>query len=155
MSDNAATSLYVTIQELPSIHVAYIEYKPDAEQRNMHAEIGDCFRRVQAWVRERGYDPLTRTIGAIQMVDDQLASYACCVQIAEEVQSGSGGVAIKDLPGGRYAVVSMEKDPDIIGESIGRFYREYVTQHSLEIDRRRPTYEVYYESRMEYCVPIH
>ena len=135
--------------------MAYVEYKPTADQGNMHDEIGECFRRVQAWVRERGYDPLTRTIGALQMVDDRLSSYACCIQIAEEVQSGSGGVGIKELPGGRYAVVNMEKVPAIIGESIGRFYREYVPQHSLSLDSKRPTYEVYYESRMEYCVPIH
>ena len=155
MSDNAAPSFSVSIQELPSIHVACIEYKPNAAQGNLHDEIGDRFRQVQAWVRERGYDPFTRTIGAIQMVDDRLASYACCIQISEEVQSGSGGVGITELPGGRYAVVSMEKDPGIIGESISRFYREYVPQHSLGLDSNRPTYEVYYESRMEYCVPIH
>ena len=53
------------------------------------------------------------------MVDDQLLSYACCIQIAEEVQSGSGGVAVTELPGGRYAVVSIEKVPEIISDSIG------------------------------------
>ncbi len=155
MSDNATTSLSVSIQELTSVHVAYIEYRPNAEQGNMHDEIGERFRRVQAWVRERGHNPLTRTIGAIQMMDDQLSSYACCVQIPGEVHHGSDGIAIKDLPGGRYAVVSMEKDPEIISESIGRFYREYVPQHGLGLDSQRLTYEIYYESRMEYCVPIH
>ena len=49
MSDNTGTPLSVSIQELPSIHVACIEYKPNAEQGNRHDEIGSCFRRVQAW----------------------------------------------------------------------------------------------------------
>jgi len=155
MSDNAATLLSVSIRQLPSIHVAFMEYKVNAEQGDMHNKIGECFRRVQAWVRERGYDPLTGlTIGAFKLVDGQLSSYECCVQIPEQVQSGSGGVDIKELLGGRYAVVSIEKDPRIIGDSIGRFYQEYVPQNNIEIDGMRPTYEVYYESTMEYCVPI-
>ena len=155
MSDNAATLLSVSIRELPTVHVAYIEYKPDAEQGDMHAQIGDCFRRVQAWVREHGYDPLSRlTIGAIKMTDGQLSSYECCVQVPEQVQSGSGDVEIQELVGGRYAVVTIEKDPRIIGDSIGRFYEEYMPQNNVEIDGMRPTYEVYYESTIEYCVPI-
>jgi DNA gyrase inhibitor GyrI len=155
MSDNAASVLSVSIRELPPVHVAYIEYKPDAEQGDMHAQIGDCFRRVQAWVRERGYDPLSGlTIGAIQMAAGQLSSYECCVQVPEQVQGGSGEVKVKDLVGGRYAGVTIEKDPRIIGDSISRFYQEYVPQNNIEIDGIRPTYEVYYESTMEYCVPI-
>jgi len=154
MSDKAAT-LSVSIRELPSVHVAFIEYKANAEQGDMHNKIGECFRRVQAWVRERGYEPLTQlTIGAIRMVDGQLSSYECCVQIPEQEQSGSGGVDIKELLGGRYAVVCIVKDSSIIGDSIGRFYQEYVPQNNIRIDGMRPTYEVYYESTMEYCVPI-
>ena len=148
-------ALSVSVRELSPVHVAYVEYKPSAEQGDMHDAIGECFRRVQAWLRERGYDPMTRlTIGAIGMVDGRLSSYECCVQVPDEVRSGSGGVGIKELVGGRYAVVNIEKDPRIIGESIGRFYHEYVPQHNLKIDGLRPTYEVYYERTMEYCVPI-
>ena len=91
MSDNAATVLSVSIRDLPTVHVAYIEYKPGAEQGDMHAKIGDCFRRVQAWVKERGYDPLGGfTIGAIKMAGGQLSSYECCVQVPEQMQDGSG-----------------------------------------------------------------
>jgi len=148
-------SLAVSIRDLPSVHVAYIEHKPSTEQGDMHGEIAECFRRVQAWLKERGHDPMTRlTIGAINMVDGQLSSYECCVQVPDQVQCGSEGVGIKDLPGGRYAVMSIEKDPRIIGESIGRFYQEYVPQHDIRIDGARPTYEVYYERTMEYCVPV-
>jgi DNA gyrase inhibitor GyrI len=74
--------------------------------------------------------------------------------VPEQVQGGSGEVGIQDLVGGRYAVVIIDKDPRIIGDSIGRFYQEYAPQNHIEIDGMRPTYEVYYESTMEYCVPI-
>jgi hypothetical protein len=37
---------------------------------------------------------------------------------------------------------------------IGRFHREYVPHSGLEIDGTRPTYDIYYASTMEYCVPI-
>jgi len=51
-------------------------------------------------------------------------------------------------------VVCIAKDSSIIGDSIGRFYQKYVPQNNIRIDGMRPTYEVYYESTMEYCVPI-
>jgi len=120
----------------------------------MHSQIGECFQRVQAWVTKQGYSPRTLTIGVTNMVDGQLSSYDCCVQVPEQVQSGSDGIAIKELPGGRCAVVSIEKDPSIIGDSIGRFYREYVPQNHIEIDGTRLVYEIYYEKTMEYCVPV-
>ena len=155
MNDNIPSALLVSIKKLPSVHVAYIEYKVDDEQSNMHDKIGECFQRVQAWLRERGYDPLTQlTIGAIKTVNGQLASYDCCIQVSEKVQSGSEGVDIKELPSGQYAVLSIQKDPTIIGNSIGSFYQEYVPQNHIDIDGTRPTLEIYYKSTMEYCVPI-
>jgi DNA gyrase inhibitor GyrI len=153
MSDDT-TTLSISIKELPSVHVAYIEYKVGSEQGDMHNEIGECFRRVQAWVTKLGYSPYTLTIGVNNMVHGQLSSYECCVQVPEKVQNGSDGVDIKELPGGRYAVVSIVKDPQIIGPTIGRFHQEYVPEHKLAMDGTRPTYEIYYEKTMEYCVPI-
>jgi DNA gyrase inhibitor GyrI len=155
MRDNAATSLSVSIRELPSVHVACISYTAGDEQGGLHNEIGDCFRRVQAWVREHGYNPFaTLTIGVPVLVGGWLSSYECCIEVPEDVQGGSSGVGVKELPGGRYAVVSIEKAPAIIGDAIGRFYQEYVPQNGLEIDGRRLTYEIYYASTMEYCVPL-
>jgi len=155
MTDNTEASLSVSIGDLPSVHVACMEYQATADPSNMHDEIGECFRRVQAWLRERGYDPLTwLTIGVINVADGRLASYDCCVQVPELLQSGSEGVEVKDLVGGRYAVLSMPKDPAAIGSSIGRFYQEHVPQHHIAVDGARPTYEIYHESTMEYCVPV-
>lgn len=155
MSENASSLLSVSIKELPAVHVAYIDYKANAERADFHNEIRKCFQRVQNWVRKLDYDPYTLlNVGVPNVVDGQLSSYGCCVQVPEDVQSGSDGVDIKELPGGRYAVVSVEKDPRIIGDSIGRFYQEYVPQNNIKVDGTRPTYEIYYESTMEYCVPI-
>jgi AraC family transcriptional regulator len=93
-------------------------------------------------------------VGVPSVGDGQLLSYGCCVQIPEEVQSGSDGVDIKDLPGGRYAVVKIDKDPQAIGDSIGRFYQDYVPKNNIRVDGMRLTYEIYWEDTMDYCVPI-
>jgi DNA gyrase inhibitor GyrI len=154
MGDHTAT-LSVSIRELSPVHVAYVSYKANVGQDDLYNQIHECFQRVQTWVSDLGYDPFTQlTIGALKMVDGQLSSYECCVQVPEQVQSGSGGVDVQELPGGRYAIVTIDKDPKIIGGSIGRFYQEYVPQNHIEIDGARPTYEIYYETTMEYCVPI-
>jgi len=51
-------------------------------------------------------------------------------------------------------VVKIAKDPRTIGDSIGRFYRDYVPQNDIRVDGTRPTYEIYWENTMDYCVPI-
>jgi hypothetical protein len=38
MSDNVAASLSVSIGELPPVHVAYIDYKVNVEQGDLHDE---------------------------------------------------------------------------------------------------------------------
>jgi DNA gyrase inhibitor GyrI len=154
MNDNTTTALSVLIKESPPVHVAYIAHALTGEPGEFDA-IRECFQRVQAWVRERGYDPfLQLNVGALRSVDGRPSSYDCCVQVPDQIQSGSGEVKLNELPGGRYAVVSIRKDPAIIGDSIRRFYQEYVPQNQIEIDPRRPTCEIYFESMMEYCAPI-
>jgi DNA gyrase inhibitor GyrI len=119
------------------------------------AAIQGCFRRVQAWLREQGLDPLFGlTVGVAYAAGGQMARYDCCVQVPESVQVGTDEIAVQNLPGGRYAVLSMAKDPMVIGPSIGRFYGEYVPQHGLVLDPARPTYEVYWEKTMEYSSPL-
>ena len=155
MSGNTATSLSVSVSELPAVHVAYLVYTANAEPGDLYNEIRKCFQRVQKWVQTLGLDPFTLLHVGIPVVQDgRLSRYECCVEVPATVQSGLDDIGIKDLPGGRYAVVSIRKDPAIIGDSIARFYQEYVPQNRIEIDGMRPTYEIYYESTMEYCVPI-
>ena len=154
MSENTTASLSISIKELPSVHVAYIDYQAKDESDNSD-EIRKCFQRVQDWVKGLGYDPYALlNIGIPIVVDGRLLRYESCIEVPAKVQAGSDNIGIKELPGGLYAVVSIEKDPAIIGNSIGRFYQEYVPQNKIKIDGTRPTYEIYYENTMEYCVPI-
>jgi hypothetical protein len=45
--DNNHVSLSVSIRELSTIHVAFINYLPKPEPGNMHQEISECFQRLQ------------------------------------------------------------------------------------------------------------
>jgi DNA gyrase inhibitor GyrI len=155
MNQSVDALLSVSLKDLPTVHVAYISCKANPDRGDLSDEIRESFQRVQAWVRELGYDPYTTlTIGIPNVVNGQLANYECCEQIPEEVKSGTDEISIKELVGGRYAVVNIEKEPALIGDSIRRFYQEYAPQNELGIDGARPVYEIYYENRMEYCVPI-
>lgn len=76
------------------------------------------------------------------------------MELPEVISQHTEDVETKQLPGGRYAILSLEKDSSTIGETIGRFFAEYVPQHQLVIDTQRPSYEVYYERTMDFCVPL-
>jgi DNA gyrase inhibitor GyrI len=154
MSDNEP-GLSVCIRELPAMRVACLSCPAGGDQAEMAPCIRAAFQRVQAFLRSIDHDPYTLlTVGALRMEEGRLSTYDCCGQVPSSVQAGSGEVTLADLPGGRYAVLSMIKDPVVIGPTIGRFYREYVPEHKLVLDPARPTYEIYYEKTMEYCVPV-
>jgi DNA gyrase inhibitor GyrI len=121
----------------------------------MGKEIRTLFERVQGWLQEIGYDPYTRlTIGSIIAAEEQLLRYECCIEVPDEVQTAPEDIRIKKLPGGKYAVVTITKDPQIIPETVRRFHQEYAPQNSVQIDASRPTYEIYFQDLMEYCVPV-
>jgi len=152
---NNEEGLSVEIRELPVVRVAYAAYKPGSSEEDMGKEIRAQFERVQAWLQEIGYDPYTRlTIGAIAAAEEQLLRYDCCVEVPDEVQNPPEGIRTKKLHGGKYAVVTMAKDPQLIPATIRRFHTEYALQNNLQIDASRPTYEIYFQDVMEYCVPV-
>jgi len=154
MSENLA-ALSVSIREISGVHAACIDYLPPAGQADMHNEIHVCFERLQGWAKALGLDPsVLLHIGIPVVRDGQLLKYECCVQVPGNIHAAPQDILVKDLPGGHYAVLSMQKDPAVIGESIGRLYQEYLPQNGLELDEIRPTYEIYYETTMEYCVPV-
>lgn len=155
MSNNESGSLSVVMRELPAVRVACALYRPEPADENMGRAIRERFERVQAWLEEMGYDPYTRlTIGSIWAVDEQLLRYECCIEVPEEVEDAPEGIRIKNLPGGKYAVVTIAKDAQLILEAVRRFHEEYVPQNGVEVDARRPTYEYYFADVMEYCVPV-
>lgn len=121
----------------------------------MGRAIRGLFERVQQWLQEIGYDPYTRwTVGSIWAVEERLLRYDCCIEVPDEVESPPEGIAIKKLPGGKYAVVTIEKDAQVIPETVRRFHEEYALQNNLQVDATRPSYEVYFEGVMEYCAPL-
>lgn len=145
--------LIVEMRDLPAVHVACITYALAGGQANF-AAISERFGRARAWLQGRGLQPSAYlTIGAGTFQGTQQV-YDCCIQVPDGITSGSGEVVIKDLPGGRYAVLSMRKEPAVIGETLRRFYHEYVPQNRIRIDAVRPTYEIYFEGTMDYCVPV-
>lgn len=153
MDDSPRPPLAVEMRTLPAVRVAYVSYALESGQANF-AAISACFRRVQVWLRERGLQPSAfLTIGAGNE-HRQPPGYDCCIQVPDGIERGDGDVEIKELPGGRYATLSIRKEPAIIGETLRRFYHEYVPQNRLRIDAGRPTYEIYYENTMDYCVPV-
>lgn len=147
--------LNVTIQALPALSVACLHCALQQAAGSYSDQIQAGFEQVKAWARQRGYDPARqRVIGIPYVSNAQLTGYDCCVEIPDGTRVESDRLHHKQVSGGRYAVLSLEKDSATIGAAIGRFFAEYVPAHQLVIDAQRSAYEVYSETRMDYCVPI-
>lgn len=148
-----ADALTVTIREVEPVRVVYQTLAINAESGSFNEDIGACFALLKSLMQQLGHDPNTlRIIGVPTVVDRQLQSYDCCIELPDGVEPPAP-FSVKTLAGGRCAILSMPKDAPI-GEWIGRFFGEYVPEHQLAIDPMRPSYEVYYESTMDFCVPL-
>ena len=155
MSNPAKQAVSVSIQELLGVEVAYTSCRVEQAAGNFSDQIRDGFQAVKDWLIQQGYDISgLKVIGVPQVTEGQLKSYECCVELPEPVQVSTEIIQTKQLPGGQYAVLTLEKDSTSIGDSIGRFFAEYVPEHQLAIDNNRLTYEIYYEHVMDFCVPI-
>jgi len=155
MSNPAKQAVSVSIQELLGVEVAYTSCRVEQAAGNFSDQIRDGFQAVKDWLIQRGYHISgLKVIGVPQVTEGQLKSYECCVELPEPVQVSTEIIQTKQLPGGQYAVLTLEKDSTSIGDSIGRFFAEYVPEHQLAIDNNRPSYEIYYEHVMDFCVPI-
>ena len=93
-------------------------------------------------------------IGVPVLEDKQLIMYDCCIEFPFPVLEERGDISLRVLPGGEYALLRVEKTPAKIGKAIQLFYSDYIPRNALILDEERPTYEIYYEDTMEYCVPI-
>ncbi len=147
--------LHVTIQDLRPILIAYTSCELQQATGSYNEQIRGGFQRIKDWAQQNGYDlSKLKLIGVPRTYDTQLVGYECALELPEVISQLTPDVQTKQLPGGRYAVLSLEKDSSIIGEAIGRFFAEYVPQHQLVIDTQRSSYEVYYERTMDFCVPL-
>jgi DNA gyrase inhibitor GyrI len=137
------------------VPIVYTSCRLQQAAGSYNEQIRDGFQRLKEWARQHGYDPSKRRVIGIPLTNDaQLVGYECALEFPEVISQQTEDVQTKQLPGGRYAVLSLEKDSSTIGETIGRFFAEYVPQHRLVIDTQRPSYEVYYERTMDFFVPL-
>ncbi len=155
MSVFAGQQLHVTIQDLPPILIAYTSCQLQEMTGSYSGQIRDGFQRIKDWARQHGYDSsVLKVIGIPCVAGTQLISYVCALELPEAMTAITEGIQTKQLAGGRYAILSLEKDSTTIGQTIGHFFAEYVPQHQLIVDSQRPSYEVYYEDIMDFCVPL-
>jgi DNA gyrase inhibitor GyrI len=150
MDDNLAMSripifLHVelrTLQELQVIHSAL---------GNPDKVIRPAFKMLRQCVTEYGLDPDTLLhVGIPELSDGMLISYDCCIEFSLPESLDEA----KILPGGRYAVLTVEKTPSKIASAIRSFHGDYLSDHGLVLDEERPVYEIYFKDTLEYCVPI-
>jgi DNA gyrase inhibitor GyrI len=147
-------NLVVELQEMPSMNVVYLTYRPEKEDENTFDEIASCFNRLTELAMREGFDVERPRIGIPVTSQRGLVSYDCCIEVHVTGFDGGQGLSFKAVPGGSYCVLVMEKDSKVIGDSIGRFYQEYVPRHRLCIDPGRPVIEFYTKDTMRYCVPV-
>ncbi|BAJ64904.1 MULTISPECIES: GyrI-like domain-containing protein [Anaerolinea] len=146
---------HVTIQNLTPVFIVYVSCQLQQATGNFSEQIRDGFQRIKDWAQQRGYNPSAlKVIGIPRTNGAQLVGYECALELPEFISQDIQDIQTKLLPGGRYIILSLEKDSNTIGETIGRFFAEYMPQHQLIVDPQRPTYEIYYEQTMDFCVPL-
>ena len=155
MASQAQSSLQVHIRELPVRTIVCLACQLDQASGHFSTHIAEGFGHVKRWLEQ--YDHAVANsliIGIPHVVEQHLIGYDCCAELAPITTPLPHGWQAKQLLGGRYAVLSLEKDSATIGERIGQFFAAYVPQHQLVLDATRPSYEVYYAETMDYCIPI-
>jgi len=146
--------LVVELQEMPSMTVAYLTYRPEKGGENTFDEIASCFNKLTELAVREGFGVERPRIGIPVNSQRGLVSYDCCIEVPATSYDGGLGLSFKDIPGGSYCVLVMKKDSKIIRDSIGSFYQEYVPRHRLCIDPGRPALELYTKDTMRYYVPV-
>lgn len=155
MTTQAQPSLQVHLHELPAHEVVCLTCQVDQVTGHFSTQLADGFAQVKQWASHQGaLGTALLIIGIPHVVERRLLVYDCCVQRPNTTLPVPQGWGTKHLPGGRYAVLTLDKDSATIGERIGQFFAEYVPNHQLILDATRPSYEVYYAQTMDYCVPI-
>ena len=155
MSETANNTPAVAMRDLPPVRVAYLDCPVNLQTGDFGEVVREGFNKVKAWVLAQGLDPnRLLAIGAMQPATGYLQHYECCVELPDSAQTPSEDIGIKVLAGGRYAVLSIEKEDETIRRALAYFQQEYVPQQHLTLDHTRATYEIYYERTMDFCVPV-
>lgn len=155
MNTVSKAQLEVSIRDLAPVRVVMKVVVVDQAGETFDSQIRRGFQEVFSWASQNRVN-ITRLlcIGVPTLANKQLTSYWCCLQVpAGEVPAGEG-LVLGELPGGHFAVLAIPKDPESVSAAINRFYAEYAPQHQLALDETRPSYEIYFEHTMEFCVPL-
>ena len=151
MRKKSPSFLDVEMRALPDLQVIHHFILIHSDPGNPDKIIRPAFRALRERVMEFGLDPDSLLhVGVPELADGHLVSYDCCIEfpLPERLDQ------VKNLPGGRYIVLSVEKKPSKIGPAIRSFRGDYIAEHGLIPDEDRPTYEIYFKEFMEYCIPI-
>ncbi|HYD70767.1 AraC family transcriptional regulator [Azospirillum sp.] len=130
----------VTVRDLEPIRVAAIAH------RGPYMEIGTAFARLSAWAAGRGLlGPNTRAFGVAYDDPDtvpaaELRSEAC-LAVGPEVE-GEGDVYIREIPGGRHAVLLHKGPYAELHRSYRRLYRDWFPASGF-VPADRPAVEEY------------
>jgi DNA gyrase inhibitor GyrI len=148
-------TLQVKVREMPPVRVALLEYNAEGLAGTYSESIGMLFREVEGWLTHLGFETdQLRRLGVPFSDGPILRRYWCCIEAPEGLAADDGPVQVRELAGGRYAVLSLAKDAATIGPTIGRFYSEYAPAHGLTPDETRPPIEIYDAETMDYCAPV-
>jgi DNA gyrase inhibitor GyrI len=141
----------VEVLSLPDLQVVHCLLLFRSNTGNPDKVIRPAFQELRRRVSDFGLDPDTLLhIGVPEIVDGELVSYDCCVEFPLPEETN-----MKALPGGRYAVLTVEKTPAKIGPAIRTFRGDYLPEHGLVVDENRPVYEIYFKDTLEYCVRVY
>ncbi len=144
--------LQVSLENLPARRVTFLVCRPEGDPDPV---IRSHFDRVKEWAQRYGSDPArVPAIGIAEVADGRLQAYQCCIPIPDDAPDNSPEMGIQTLPGGLYAVLRIQKQSNVIGQTIGRFFQEVVPAAAWQIDPTRPTCEVYWAETMDFCVPV-
>ena len=147
--------LRVGIVELAPVQAAHKLCIFPISRTRFDKKIRAAFNELREWVLNFGLNPDDLLHIGIPTVDGgDLVTYDCCIEFPFPLKDERAKVKQKALPGGRYAVLNIEKEPQKIAKAIRQFRGDYLYERNLVIDEERPTYEIYYGDTMEYCVPV-
>ena len=146
-----APFLDVEIRTFPDLRVIHRLLLFRDNTGNPDRVIRPAFRELRQQVIACGLDPdKLLHVGSPEVVEHQLVSYDCCIEFPLPVAEN-----VRTLPGGRYAVLTVEKTPTKIRPAIRAFRGDYLPEHELVVDEVRLVYEYYFKDTLEYCVPIY
>jgi DNA gyrase inhibitor GyrI len=148
---NVPAFLLVDLRELHDLRVVHSCCLFRSEIGNPDKIIRPAFKELRLLVSGFGLDPDSLLhVGVPEIVDGRLVSYVCCI----EFPLPENAARVKILPGGRYAVLTVQKRPEKIVPAIRSFQGDYLPENGFIVDEDRPTYEYYFTDTLEYCVPI-